>query len=61
MQEVIGSTPIFSTSPFDGIEIFDILTHKTVSNEDFKLEDETEFCVFLRLNVESQIKLQLKV
>ena len=28
-----------------GIEIFDILTHKTVSNEDFKLEDETEFCV----------------
>ena len=25
-------------------EIFDMLTHKTVSNEDIKLE--TEFCVF---------------
>ena len=30
MQEVIGATPIVSTNPFFGIEIFDVLTHKTV-------------------------------
>ena len=73
MQEVIGSTPIFSTSSFDNLtiydltignnggivkwfnspvtEIFDILTHKTVS-KDFKLKTE---CFITTLN------LQLKV
>ena len=40
MQEVIGSTPIFSTSPF-GAEIFDILAHKTVS-EDIDVDVKTE-------------------
>ena len=31
MQEVIGSTPIFSTILYTEEEIFDILIHKTVS------------------------------
>ena len=32
--------------PFYGIEIFDILTHKTVSNEDFKLEEKLSSAYF---------------
>ena len=51
MQEVIGSTPIFSTNPF-GVEIFDILTHKTVS-KDFKLKTELYISINSQFTAES--------
>ena len=53
MQEVIGSTPIFSTILIIEEEIFDILTHKTVS-KDFEVKK-------LSVLERTPLRLQLKV